>query len=57
MGGPPCVRPVRKVRIGKVDFFGPPPFVLGHEYSGMVEAVGEGVTRFATTCAGSAPTS
>ncbi|MFD7031936.1 NADP-dependent oxidoreductase [Streptomyces sp. NPDC059917] len=36
-----------KVRIGKVDFFGPPPFVLGHEFSGVVEAVGEGVTRFA----------
>ncbi|MGW7265032.1 NADP-dependent oxidoreductase [Streptomyces sp. NPDC054842] len=35
-----------KVRIGKVDFFGPPPFVLGHEYSGTVEAVGEGATRF-----------
>ncbi|MFI6006586.1 alcohol dehydrogenase catalytic domain-containing protein [Streptomyces sp. NPDC051366] len=36
-----------KVRIGKVDFFGPPPFVLGHEFSGTVEGIGEGVTRFA----------
>ncbi|MEU1183077.1 NADP-dependent oxidoreductase [Streptomyces sp. NPDC005820] len=36
-----------KVRIGKVDFFGPPPYVLGHEFSGTVEAVGEGATRFA----------
>ncbi|MFD9568328.1 NADP-dependent oxidoreductase [Streptomyces sp. NPDC059982] len=35
-----------KVRIGKVDFFGPPPFVLGHEFSGTVEAVGDGATRF-----------
>ncbi|WP_327281086.1 MULTISPECIES: alcohol dehydrogenase catalytic domain-containing protein [unclassified Streptomyces] len=36
-----------KVRIGKVDFFGPPPFVLDHEFSGAVEGTGEGVTRFA----------
>ncbi|MER7758137.1 NADP-dependent oxidoreductase [Streptomyces sp. NPDC097619] len=36
-----------KVRIGKVDFFGPPPMVLGHEFSGTVEALGEGAERFA----------
>ncbi|MFJ6699404.1 NADP-dependent oxidoreductase [Streptomyces sp. NPDC091272] len=36
-----------KVRAGKVDFFGPPPFVLGHEFSGTVELRGEGATRFA----------
>ncbi|MFF3649175.1 NADP-dependent oxidoreductase [Streptomyces sp. NPDC002181] len=36
-----------KVRTGKVDFFGPPPFVLGHEFSGTVEGAGEGATRFA----------
>ncbi|MCX5205950.1 NADP-dependent oxidoreductase [Streptomyces sp. NBC_00237] len=34
-----------KVRTGKVDFFGPPPYVLGHEFSGTVERVGAGVTR------------
>ncbi|MFD3516038.1 NADP-dependent oxidoreductase [Streptomyces sp. NPDC058657] len=34
-----------KVRMGKVDFFGPPPLVLGHEFSGTVERMGEGVTR------------
>ncbi|MCX4775594.1 NADP-dependent oxidoreductase [Streptomyces sp. NBC_01264] len=36
-----------KVRIGKVDFFGPTPFVLGHEFSGTVEAIGAGVTGVA----------
>lgn len=36
-----------KVRVGKVDFFGPPPYVLGHEFSGTVERLGEGVDRFA----------
>ncbi|MGW4690610.1 NADP-dependent oxidoreductase [Streptomyces sp. NPDC004244] len=35
-----------KVRVGKVDFFGPPPYVLGHEFSGTVERLGEGVDRF-----------
>ncbi|HEX2313350.1 MAG TPA: NADP-dependent oxidoreductase [Thermomonospora sp.] len=33
-------------RSGKVPQMGPPPFILGFDLSGTVEAVGEGVTRF-----------
>lgn len=35
-----------KVRSGHVRFFGEPPFVLGHEFSGVVDAPGEGATGF-----------
>ncbi|MFE9673185.1 NADP-dependent oxidoreductase [Streptomyces sp. NPDC006259] len=35
-----------KVRSGHVDFFGDPPLVLGHEFSGVVHEVGEAVRAF-----------
>ncbi|MFD3698050.1 NADP-dependent oxidoreductase [Streptomyces sp. NPDC058646] len=35
-----------KVRSGYVQFFGEPPFVLGHEFSGVVDEVGEGAAGF-----------
>ncbi|WP_329388416.1 NADP-dependent oxidoreductase [Streptomyces sp. NBC_01351] len=35
-----------KVRSGYVRFFGEPPLVLGHEFSGVVDEVGAGVTGF-----------
>ncbi|MFK0258642.1 NADP-dependent oxidoreductase [Streptomyces sp. NPDC090445] len=35
-----------KVRSGYVQFFGEPPFVLGHEFSGVVDEAGEGVSAF-----------
>ncbi|MFD3869968.1 NADP-dependent oxidoreductase [Streptomyces sp. NPDC058623] len=35
-----------KVRSGYVQFFGDPPFVLGHEFSGLVDEVGEGAAGF-----------
>jgi NADPH:quinone reductase-like Zn-dependent oxidoreductase len=36
-----------KIREGDVVMYGPPPFVLGVDVSGTVEAVGAGVDRFA----------
>ncbi|GAA2715655.1 MULTISPECIES: NADP-dependent oxidoreductase [Streptomyces] len=35
-----------KVRSGYVEWFGAPPFVLGHEFSGEVAATGEGAGAF-----------
>ncbi|MFD0688716.1 NADP-dependent oxidoreductase [Actinomadura fibrosa] len=34
------------LRSGRVQFFGPPPFTLGFDLSGVVEEAGPGVTRF-----------
>ncbi|WP_332112924.1 alcohol dehydrogenase catalytic domain-containing protein [Streptomyces sp. ActVer] len=36
----------RLVRSGTAPLFGEPPFVLGNDVSGVVEAAGAGVTRF-----------
>lgn len=33
-------------RSGTAPVYGDPPFILGHDVSGVVEAAGEGVTRF-----------
>ncbi|MFD9564118.1 NADP-dependent oxidoreductase [Streptomyces sp. NPDC059994] len=35
-----------KVRAGHVQWFGEPPFVLGHEFSGVVDEIGEGGSGF-----------
>ncbi|MCI0689547.1 MAG: NADP-dependent oxidoreductase, partial [Sporichthyaceae bacterium] len=34
------------IRAGRARFYGPPPFILGAEYSGVVEATGPGAALF-----------